>query len=64
MSLIDHDDGTTVIVGPVVDQAALHGVLQKLRDLGISLLSLNQLGPDTPLEGQPGRSRPTPGAHR
>lgn len=36
------DDGTTVISGEIVDQAALHGLLQKLRDLGIPLLSLTQ----------------------
>lgn len=40
MSLTAEDDGTTVIRGPVIDQAALHGVLQTLRDLGITLLSL------------------------
>ena len=33
-------DGTTVLRGQVVDQAALHGLLQKLRDLGIPLRSL------------------------
>ncbi len=47
MTLTHGDDGTTVIAGPVVDQAALHGVLQKLRDLGISLRSLHELGADT-----------------
>ena len=36
------DDGTTVLHGPVADQAALHGLLQKLRDLGIELLSLTR----------------------
>jgi hypothetical protein len=36
-------DGTTVIRGPVVDQAALHGLIQKLRDVGIPLISLAQL---------------------
>ncbi len=36
-------DGTTVIRGPVVDQAALHGLLQKLRDVGIPLVSLTQV---------------------
>jgi hypothetical protein len=35
--------GTTVITGPVVDQAALHGLLQKLRDVGLPLVSLQQL---------------------
>jgi hypothetical protein len=34
-------DGTTVIHGPVADQAALHGLLQKTRDLGLPLLSVN-----------------------
>ena len=38
------------IRGPVVDQAALHGLLQKLRDVGIPLLSLTQIPPLTPTE--------------
>jgi hypothetical protein len=40
LELTRNDDGTTVIAGPVVDQSALHGLLQKLRDLGIPLVSL------------------------
>jgi hypothetical protein len=47
------DDGTTVIGGPVVDQAALHGLLQKLRDLGIPLLSLTVLPADEPVAPAP-----------
>lgn len=35
------DGGDTLITGPVVDQAALHGVLKKLRDLGLSLVSIS-----------------------
>jgi hypothetical protein len=35
-------DGTTVLAGPVVDQTALHGLLQKVRDLGVPLLSVTQ----------------------
>ena len=50
MTLTDEDDGTTAIRGPVVDQAALHGLLQKLRDLGIALLSLSRLAPAPPDE--------------
>jgi hypothetical protein len=46
LSVTDADDGTTVIGGPVVDQSALHGLLQKLRDVGIPLVSLTQLPPD------------------
>jgi hypothetical protein len=42
------EDGTTVISGPVVDQAALHGLLHKLRDVGIPLISLALLPPDAP----------------
>jgi hypothetical protein len=46
LSLTTVDDGTTVIRGPIVDQAALHGVLQKLRDLGVPLISVTQLRPE------------------
>jgi hypothetical protein len=46
MTLVPMDDGTTVLRGPIVDQAALHGVLQKLRDLGIPLISVAQLRPE------------------
>ena len=34
------EDGTTVLVGPVVDQAALHGVIIRIRDLGLPFLSV------------------------
>ncbi len=40
------DSGETLLTGPVVDQAALHGVLRKVRDLGIPLLSVNRVTPD------------------
>jgi hypothetical protein len=46
LDLIRNDDGTTVIAGPVVDQSALHGLLQRLRDLGIPLISLTPTTPD------------------
>jgi hypothetical protein len=49
MSLTHASDGTTVLVGPVVDQAALHGLLQKLRDLGITLISVNEDRIDPPI---------------
>ena len=44
-------DGTTVLRGHVVDQAALHGLLQKLRDVGIPLISLVQVPSDQTPEG-------------
>ena len=37
------DNGDTLLTGPVVDQAALHGLLRKVRDLGMPLLSVNQI---------------------
>jgi hypothetical protein len=46
MTLTDGDDGTTLIQGLVVDQAALHGLLQQVRDTGLPLISVNRAGPD------------------
>jgi hypothetical protein len=37
------EDGYTLLNGPVVDQSALHGILKKIRDLGMPLLSLNHV---------------------
>jgi hypothetical protein len=42
------ENGETLITGWVADQAALHGLLKKLRDLGLPLLSLNPLNPAAP----------------
>ncbi len=44
MSLPHAADGTTALTGIVADQAALHGLLQKLRDLGVPLISINDGG--------------------
>ena len=38
--------GQTTIAGPVADQAALHGLLAKVRDLGLELLSVRRIDPD------------------
>ena len=43
LSITAEADGTTAITGPVVDQAALHGLLQKLRDVGLPLVSVTAL---------------------
>jgi hypothetical protein len=48
MTLTAEGDGTTTIHGPVVDQAALHGLLRKLRDVGLPLISVTQLDPTEP----------------
>ena len=39
------DDGDTLLTGPVVDQAALHGLLRKVRDLGMPLISAIRVKP-------------------
>jgi hypothetical protein len=40
------EDGDTLLTGPVIDQAALHGLLKRVRDLGMPLLSVNFVSPD------------------
>lgn len=46
LSLIREGDGTTLIHGQVADQAALHGLLQKVRDVGLPLISVTQVSPE------------------
>ena len=46
MTLSHDGDGTTCIHGLVVDQAALHGLLAKVRDIGLPLISVTQVEPD------------------
>jgi hypothetical protein len=48
MSLTAHDDGTTVIHGIVADQSALHGLLRKLSDIGLPLISVTPTAPNKP----------------
>jgi hypothetical protein len=39
------ESGDTLLTGPVIDQAALFGLLKKVRDLGLTLVSVNPMGP-------------------
>lgn len=41
LTITPQEDGTTLLSGSVVDQSALHGILKKIRDLGMPLLSVN-----------------------
>ena len=44
---VSHEgDGTTLISGPIADQAALHGLLQRVRDLGLPLVSVTRVEAD------------------
>lgn len=40
-----HDNGTTTLTGPALDQAALHGLLRRIRDLGLPIVSIDRLDP-------------------
>ena len=42
------EDGDTLLTGPVIDQAALHGLLKKVRDLGMPLVSVSPVEPGPP----------------
>ena len=48
-NLIHEPDGTTTLRGIAVDQAALHGLLQRVRDLGLTLVSVIRVGSDLPM---------------
>ena len=50
------DDGNTLLSGPVADQAALHGLLKKVRDLGMPLVSVNPIEPGPPSTLEPGQA--------
>src|SRR5215207_5815772 len=48
LSLTNEPGGTTLLAGSVADQAALHGLLQKVRDTGLPLISVTQINADQP----------------
>jgi hypothetical protein len=64
LSLSPEADGTTIIHGPIADQSALHGLLQKVRDTGLPLVSVTCVESDPaetpgnePRQGEPASSR-------
>ena len=60
LTVIQEASGETVLTGPVVDQAALHGLLRKVRDLGLPLLAVVRLDCDSTAATESGRGpKPT-----
>ncbi|MGI9157366.1 MAG: hypothetical protein ACR2FG_12145 [Marmoricola sp.] len=53
LTLAHEDDGTTSLTGVVSDQAELHGLLRKIRDLGITLISVAVVDPPDSVDHQP-----------
>lgn len=45
VTVIPQDDGTTLLICRVVDQAVLHALLRQIRDLGLTLISVNRIEP-------------------
>ena len=46
LAITHESDGTTTLSGPLADQAALHGVLNRIRDLALPIASVRRVGPD------------------
>jgi len=55
LSIMLTDDGDTLLNGPIVDQAALHGLLRRIRDAGMTLISVRRVQ-----SGQPNQSNDNP----
>ena len=52
LTFTHENDGTTTLTGKIIDQAALHGMLKKLRDLGLPLLSVNCIDHKTEVKNE------------
>ena len=52
LAIVNGPNGETILTGPVDDQAALHGLLMKLRDLNVTLVSINSAEPGARLSEQ------------
>ena len=48
LTITREDNGETLLTGTMIDQAALHGLLRKVRDLGMPLVSVNRIEPEPP----------------
>lgn len=59
--LIHESDGTTSLRGPVTDHAALHGLLSKVRDLGVTLVSVQAIDCDPPATSTHNRTKTAAG---
>ncbi len=61
MTITLEEDGNALLSGPVADQSALHGLLKKVRDLGMALVSVRSVEPGPPSTLEPGQANQSDG---
>ncbi len=49
MTIVPQPNGDSLLTGPLVDQAALHGILKRIRDLGLPLIAIERIEHTTPI---------------